>query len=81
VRGKGRSDLLYKFIYFDPLLPFEYQHGYLILLLDFGNREMAGSLQTGFDIMMMREERGGPIYYINLFILALSYLSSISKAI
>ena len=71
---KGRSDLLYKFIYFDPLLPFEYQQGYLILLLDFGNREMAGSLQTGFGLMMMCEERGGPIYYIYLFILVISFL-------
>ena len=52
----------------------------LILLLNFGSREMAGSLQTGFGLMMMCEERRGPIYYIYLFILALSSLSSITKA-
>jgi len=46
-----------------------------------GGREMSGSLQTGFDLVMMCEERGGQIYYIYLFILALSCLASITKLI
>jgi hypothetical protein len=47
---RGRSDLSYIFILFWFSLPFEYHQGCVILLLDFGSRAMAGSLQTGFEL-------------------------------